>query len=167
MSIHLGLGVPESQVPDLAARDVEETAVDLEPTVADRLLDGEVGHEDLDAGLDVQLCNPDGALLVVPDGRQLISVSIADGLERRQPGVKDTAHSGVGQRGRGAAARGVPTEDDVLDLEVGDGVLDHRRRVDVGCRDDVGYVAVHEDVTRLKAEDRRLGAAGVGATEPD
>ncbi len=58
-------------------------------------------------------------------------------------------------------------QNDVLDLEVDDGVLDDGGRVDVGPRDDVGNVAVDKDVSGLQAEDGCLGAAGVGAAEPD
>lgn len=55
----------------------------------------------------------------------------------------------------------------MLDLEVGDGVLDHSRSVDVGGRDDVGNVAVDEYITGLHAQNSGLGAARVGATDPD
>ena len=55
----------------------------------------------------------------------------------------------------------------MFDLEVDDGVFDDGRRVDVGGGDDVGDVAVHEDVAGLEAEDGGFGAAGVGAAEPD
>jgi hypothetical protein len=61
----------------------------------------------------------------------------------------------------------VPAENDVLDFEVGDGVLDDGRGVDVGWGDDVGDVAVDEDVAGLEAEDGGFGAARVGAAEPD
>lgn len=167
VSIGLGLGVSESEVPDLATSDVKETPVNLKAAVADRLLDGEVGHEHLDARLDVELGDAHRALPVVADGRQLVGVGVAHRLERRQPRVEHAAHPRVGERRRRAAARRVPAQHHVLDLEVRHGVLDHRRSVDVGRRDDVGDVAVDEDVARLQAEDRRLGAAGVGATEPD
>lgn len=54
----------------------------------------------------------------------------------------------------------------MLHFELVDRVLDDGRGVDVGGRDDVGDVAVYEDVTGLQAQDRRLGAARVGAAEP-
>jgi len=50
---------------------------------------------------------------------------------------------------------------------VGHGVLDHGRGVDVGGGDDVGDVAVYEDVAGLEAEDCGFRAARVGAAEPD
>ena len=58
-------------------------------------------------------------------------------------------------------------EDDVLDLEVGDGELECGGGVDVGGRDDGSEVAVGENVAGLAAEDGGLGDAGVGAADPD
>lgn len=55
----------------------------------------------------------------------------------------------------------------MLDLQVRDRILDDGAGVDVGRADDVGDVAVDEDVTGLQAEDRRLGDARVGAAEPE
>lgn len=152
-----------AEVLDAPAGNVKDTSVDLEPPVPDVLDNGRVGHEHLDALLDVELGDAHGAVLVVADGAQLLGVGVADRLERREPVVEHAAEAGVAQRGRGAPARRVPAEHHVLDLEEGDGVLDHGRRVDVGRRDDVGNVAVHEDVAGLQAQDRRLGAARIGA----
>ena len=58
-------------------------------------------------------------------------------------------------------------DDDVGYLEVDHGVLDYGLRIDVCERDDVGNVAVDEDVTRVEAENGGLRDAGVGATNPD
>lgn len=55
---------------------------------------------------------------------------------------------------------------DVLYLEVDHGELDDAGCADVGVLDDVGDVAVHEDVARLEAEDGRLGATRVGTSDP-
>lgn len=55
----------------------------------------------------------------------------------------------------------------MLDLQVLDGILDDRAGVDVGRADDVGNVAVDEDITWLQTEDRGLGDARVGAAEPE
>ena len=57
--------------------------------------------------------------------------------------------------------------DDMFDLEVLDGVLDHTQRVQVARVQDVGDVAVDEDIARLEAEDGGFGDAGVGATDPE
>lgn len=47
------------------------------------------------------------------------------------------------------------------------GVLDYGERGEVRGGDDVGDVAVREDITRLKAEKSRFGDAGVRASKPD
>jgi hypothetical protein len=74
---------------------------------------------------------------------------------------------GVSEGGTAAAAGRVSADDDVRDFEVHDGVLDHGLRVDVCGRDDVGDVAVDEDVSRVQAENCGFGDAGVGAADPD
>lgn len=156
-----------ADVADAPAGNVKEAAVDLQAALFDVVLDGGVGQQDLDAGLDVELGNADGALLVVLNGVELILVSVAQRLERRQPGVQDTADTAVGQGGRGAAAGRVAAQHNVLHLEVGDGILDDGRGVDVGGGDDVGNVAVDKDVAGLQAQDGGLGTARVRAAKPD
>ena len=47
----------------------------------------------------------------------------------------------------------------MLDLQVRNCILDDRAGVDIGRADDVGDVAVDEDVAWLQAEDRGLGDA--------
>lgn len=58
-------------------------------------------------------------------------------------------------------------QDDVLHLQVGDGILDDGRGIDVGGRDDVRDVTVDEDVAGLQAQDGGLGTARVRAAKPD
>lgn len=55
----------------------------------------------------------------------------------------------------------------MLHADVGDGVLDHRGRGQVARVQDVGDVAVDEDVAGLEARDGGLGHARVGAAEPE
>lgn len=55
----------------------------------------------------------------------------------------------------------------MLDLQVCDCILNDGAGVDIGRADDVGDVAVDEDVTGLQSEDRGLGDARVGAAEPE
>lgn len=57
--------------------------------------------------------------------------------------------------------------DDVFHLEVRDGVGDDALAVDVGWWEDVGDVAVHEDVARLEAQHGGFRDAGVGAADPE
>jgi len=56
---------------------------------------------------------------------------------------------------------------DMLDAHVRDGVLDHRGGGEVARVQDVGDVAVDEDVAGLEARDGGFGDAGVGAAEPE
>ena len=60
----------------------------------------------------------------------------------------------------------MPADDDVLDLEVLHGVLDDGEGVEVSGDQDVGDVAVDEDVAGVEAEDGGLRAARVGASDP-
>lgn len=57
--------------------------------------------------------------------------------------------------------------DDMFDLEVRDGVGDDALAVDVGGGENIGDVAVDEDVAGLEAEDGGFGDAGVGAADPE
>ena len=61
----------------------------------------------------------------------------------------------------------MPADDDVRHLEVVDGVGDDGLAAEVGGREDVGDVAVDEDVAGPEAEEGGLGDAGVGAAEPE
>ena len=61
----------------------------------------------------------------------------------------------------------MPADDNVLDLELADGELEHAGEGQVGGGEHVGDVAVDEDVTGLEAEDGGFGDAGVGAAEPE
>lgn len=61
----------------------------------------------------------------------------------------------------------MPAHDDVLDLEVRDRVRDHGLRVQVAGGQDVGDVAVHEDVAWLQAQHGGFGDARVGAADPE
>jgi len=60
----------------------------------------------------------------------------------------------------------VPADDDVLDFQVLDGELDDGQTVDVGVHQDVGDVAVAEDLAGLQAKDRCFWAARVGTANP-
>lgn len=162
-----GVRIAHAQIPYPPTGQIKQAPMHLQAPVPNRLLHRKVRHQHFDAGLDIQFGDAHSARAVVADRLQLRLVGEAHRLERGQPRVEDAADAGVAEGGGGAAAGRVPAEHDVLDFEVRDGVFDHRRGVDVGRGDDVGDVAVHEDVARLQAEDHGLGAAGVGAPEPD
>lgn len=61
----------------------------------------------------------------------------------------------------------MPAHDDVLHFQIADRVLDHGLAVQVGRGEDVGDVAVDEDVAGLEAEHGGFGDAGVGAADPE
>lgn len=83
-----------------------------------------------------------------------------------RPDVEDTADGSVAKSRLDHVAACVAAEDDVLDLQIDDGVFDDGKGVEICGRDDVGDVAVDKDVTWLEAEDRSLRHTGIGATEP-
>ena len=121
--------------------------------------------ENLDAIHDIQLSHARalGGTLELLELRRVLQSQLPQGHE---PGV-DLADFGVAQRGLAAAAAGVAAEHDVLDFERVDGILGHGRRRDVGRRDDVGDVAVHEAGAGVGAEDGGFRLARVGAAEPE
>ena len=61
----------------------------------------------------------------------------------------------------------MPAHDNVFHFHVPDAVRDDALRAHVRGRDDVGDVAVHEDVAGLAAADGCLRDAGVGAADPE
>jgi hypothetical protein len=158
---------PKPKIPDPSRTDVKKTPMNIQSPLPDGLLDREIGHQHLDAVLDIQLRHPDGAGLLILDTLQFLAVGVPDCLEGRQPGVEDAAHPLVSEGCRRAAAGRVAAEDDVLYFDDADCELDHGRGVDVRRGDDVGDITVDEDVAWLQAQDCRFRAAGVGAAEPD
>jgi hypothetical protein len=60
----------------------------------------------------------------------------------------------------------MPAYYDTLDLEVGDRVLNHARSAQIVRGDDVGDVAVDENVARLAVTDSGLGDTRVGTSQP-
>jgi hypothetical protein len=140
--------------------------MDFEPSVTNGVLDGVVGHENVDARLDIQLGDAHRTFLIVPDSSELLGVSVSDRLERRQPRVENAAHPSIAESCRSTAAGRVSAKHDVLDLEMCDGVLNHGRGVDIGRGDDVGNVSVDEYIAGLQAEDCCLRASRVGAAKP-
>lgn len=58
-------------------------------------------------------------------------------------------------------------DDDVLNFQILDGILNDGQGVDVGVDEDVGDVAVAEDLTGLQAQDGRLGTSRVRAAYPE
>ena len=87
-------------------------------------------------------------------------------LDVAQPvvGKPDTP---VRERGGDPAAAEMPADDDVLDLEQIDRELHDREAIQVGMHDDVGDVAVDEELARGEVDDLVRGNAAVGAADPE
>ncbi len=72
-------------------------------------------------------------------------VFFADVLDVAEPVVGE-AHAFAAQYGAHAAAAVVAHDHDVFDFQCIDGVLDHRETIQIGVDDDVGEIAVDEDL---------------------
>ena len=66
-----------------------------------------------------------------------------------------------------ASAKDVATYDNIFDFELIDCISDYRRGVFVVGMEDVGNVAVHEDVAGTRAGDCCFGDARVGAADEE
>ena len=71
------------------------------------------------------------------------------------------------QRRRDAAAAIVAADDDVLDLQHIDRELHDRKAIEVRMDDDIGDVAVNEELARQQADDLVGRNAAVGAADPE
>jgi len=153
------------ELPQGAAPNVIDEAMKLEPTLLNRVEHDAVLFQRAHTLQHVHLDQLQSGFL---GGQRLeeLEVLLAQPAQREEPGV-DQAELLVGEGGLDATARGVAAQHDVLDLEVGDGVLDDGGGVEVTGVHDVGDVAVHEDVAGLQAQDGGLGAARVGAADPE
>lgn len=114
---------------------------------------------------DVELDQAVIAGVLVLDGVKLLLVQPVDVPDIPEPGVEDAevlrAHGGLD-----TAAAVMAADDNVLDLEVLDGVVEHRGDVEVDVADEVGDVAVHKGLAGLKARDLLGGDARVAAAYP-
>lgn len=130
-----------------------------------RLLDGG-GFDNVAALLDdVELDKAVVAGALVLDGVQLFLVQAVDVPDVPKPGVEEAEVLG-GHGGLDAAAAVVAADDNVLDLEVLDGVVEHRGDVEVDVAHQIGDVAVHEGLAGLEARDLLGGDARVAAADP-
>jgi hypothetical protein len=61
----------------------------------------------------------------------------------------------------------VAGEDNVVDSQMADGVLDDGARAEIAGVQDIGNIPMDEDITRLQAENKSLGASRIRATDPE
>ena len=99
-------------------------------------------------------------------GVEPLLVPVAHVLDVADPVVGKADAPVVERRGDAAAVR-VADDDDVLDLQDIGGELDHRQAVQVGMDDDVGDVAVHEQLARRQVDEFVRRHAAVGAADPE
>lgn len=155
------------QILEVTSAEVENPTVNnWELVLGIRLL--ERGRLDNVAALlnDIELDKTIVSGVLVLDGVEFLLVQPIDVTDVSQPGIENAQVL----RGHGrldAAAAVVPAHDNVLDLEVGDSVLDHAHGVEVRVADQVGDVAVDKRLTRLEARDLLRGDARVAASDPE
>lgn len=89
----------------------------------------------------------------------------ADGTHRLQPLSKRSGKL-VAQCSVDPSTLRVPTDDHVRDAQVADGELNHRVEAEVVWVDDVGDIAVSEDLAWLGVGNGGLGYARVRAANP-
>src|SRR6185369_8808464 len=104
--------------------------------------------------------------LVVGDRREPLRVSVTNVLDVADPVVRE-ADAAVLERRSDAAAPRMADDDDVMHLEDVDRELDDREAVEVGVNDDVGDVAMNEELTRREVDELVGGNAAVGAADPE
>ena len=90
---------------------------------------------------------------------------LAHVLHVTQP-VVDEAQPVAVQRRAHAAAAVVAAHDDVLHAQHVDRVLQHREAVEIGVHDQVGDVAMHEQLAGQQPDDLVGRHAAVGAADP-
>ncbi len=81
--------------------------------------------------------------------------------------VVDEADAESVVSGRDTSATVVATDDDVFDLEDENGVFDNREAIEIGGADEIGDIAVDEDLAGREADDLVRGDAAVGASDPE
>jgi len=147
LSLSLGFRLVHSI--ESTTRQVIDDSVYQHTPLLDRLDDGSVLLQCLQTGQHVQLTQPPRFGLAL-EFIELVRVTHAQSANWLQPRVEDT-ELGVGQRSSDTAAGSVAAHNGVLDFDVSDGVLDDGERRHVGACQNVGDVAVGENVTWLAA----------------
>ena len=148
------LGIQLAQ--NTGANVVDET-VDLQATLLHGREHSTLLLNDVQTLADVQLNQLEGSLLVGQTLQQG-EVTLTDLAQRQQPGVQDTKLL-VAHGGGNTTAGSVTTDDDMVDAEVVDGVLNNSTGAEITGVEDVGNVAVDEDITGLQAQQGSLGAS--------
>lgn len=105
-------------------------------------------------------------LFLSRDAIELRLVFPPDILYVSQP-VVDETQSVITERRADAAAPVVSAHDYVSDLQYFDRELKHRQAIEIGMDDNIGDVAMHQQLARREANDLVGGHAAVSATDPE
>lgn len=157
--------VPHIQLPQLPTRNIIHQPMQLQPSLPHPINHRPILPQRLDPPQHVQLHHLP-ARLRLRHALQRAQMLPAQRPQRHEPRVQQ-AQFRVPERGIHAPAARVPADDNVFDLQVRDGVFDHGAGAEVARVQDVGDVAVHEDVARLEAEHGGFGHTRVGAADPE
>lgn len=144
----------ESQIPD------DTIAQPVAPSMNTQLLAprpgllDNTGMADIQCGLDDIQLRQQILLFFASVGKsiELLAVDRVQIFDVPQP-VIDHSKLLLGQRGSDTSAAIVSADDDVADLEDVDGVLEDRQQVHIGVGDDVGDVAVDENLAGIQVDD--------------
>jgi hypothetical protein len=135
-------------LPQLSTTHVINQSMNLQIPLRNRINHSRILKQHLDSAPHIQLHHLQPLLLVIQTLQQR-QILPPQRPQRHQPRVNQ-AQLLIIQRRRDTAAAGVAADDNVLDFQVLHGVLDDGQGVDVGWDDDVGDVAVAEDLARLE-----------------
>jgi hypothetical protein len=124
--------------------------------------DGRLDHVDT-LLLNVQLDQSSVTGVRIFDGVELLLIQPVNIPNLAQPTVQQPKVRWL-HGSRDPSATVVSTHDDVLYIEVGDGVLDDRLRVDVCANDQVGHVAVNENLSGVEPHNLIGGDSTVRAS---
>lgn len=151
-------------LPQGSAANIVDQTVNLEASFFNRVQHDSVLLQRAHTLLHVQLDQLQRGLA----GRQRLEeleVLRTQGAQRHQPAIDETQLL-VRESSRDTTAGSVSTENNVLHLEVSNGVFDDGGGVQVTGVQHVGDVTVHKDVTGLETQDGGFGASRVGASDP-
>ena len=113
----------------------------------------------------VQLANSVDTSLLIRQERKLVVVLVAEFADWRQPMLYEALLRPVKDCPNATTAI-VSAHDDVFDFQRLDRKLQDRHTIEIGWIDEVGNVAMHEDLARLQARNDISRHAAVGTADP-
>lgn len=153
------------QVPEQAVAEIKDQSTDDGELIIIIALLNSSSLNDVPARLHhVQLNQTVVSLGLILNRVELGLVQAVDVADVAEPWVQQTQVGG-GQGRLDTAAVVVAADDDVLDAQVAHGIVDDGHHVEVGVGDEVGDVAVDEDLAGLQAHDLIGGDTAVAATD--